>query len=273
MRRAKRERGDVSMCEGMGAGGAREARRRGGRVRAGQPLRGDITRRRKTRSTENLDRRRWNAEGRGAEAVSSRTWNGLGSARSSKGLSAMVASVSRVYGERGLECTTEPPKVASLSRSQTAPPTNITRSVWAVSLRSRINQATVWGSPDFLHEPFEKFWKVNLTTLRDRPLPRARAHDGGRYHARRGTRGESRPIKPARPAFPDADSLIAPVPKPPQPPPISFFSRRLRGTPRPLQRRERRQSASRAGEPNRRERFRRLSSTPSTVERGRRAFS
>lgn len=96
MRRAKRERGHVSVCEGMGAGGAREARRRGGRVRAGQPLRGDITRRRKTRSTENLDRRRWNAEGRGAEAVSSRTWNGLGSARSSKGLSAMVASVSRV---------------------------------------------------------------------------------------------------------------------------------------------------------------------------------
>lgn len=132
------------MCEGMGAGGAREARRRGGRVRAGQPLRGDITRRRKTRSTENLDRRRWNAEGRGAEAVSSRTWNGLGSARSSKGLSAMVASVSRV--ERGLECTTEPPKVASLSRSQTAPPTNITRSVWQSVSGVESNQATVWKS-------------------------------------------------------------------------------------------------------------------------------
>ena len=155
MRRAKRERGHVSVCEGMGAGGAREARRRGGRVRAGQPLRGDITRRRKTRSTENLDRRRWNAEGRGAEAVSSRTWNGLGSARSSKGLSAMVASVSRV--ERGLECTTEPPKVASLSRSQTAPPTNITRSVWAVSLRSRINQATVWKSPISSQRHLKKF--------------------------------------------------------------------------------------------------------------------
>ena len=142
----------------------------------------------------------------------------------------------------------------------------------AVSLRSRIKSSDGLEIPDFLPAPFEKFWKMDLTTLRDRPLPRARAHDGGRDHARRGTRGESGPKKPARPAFPHADSLIAPVPKPPQPPPISFFSRRRRGTPRPLQRRERRQSASRAGEPNRRERFRRLSSTPSTVERGGRAF-
>ena len=44
-----------------------------------------------------MDQHRRNAESEGAEAASSRTWNGLGSARSSKGLSAMVASVSSVW--------------------------------------------------------------------------------------------------------------------------------------------------------------------------------
>ena len=65
------------------------------RVRAGQPVRGDITRSTRSGSKRNnLDQDRRNAESEGAGAALSRTWNGLGSARSSKGLSAMVASVS-----------------------------------------------------------------------------------------------------------------------------------------------------------------------------------
>ncbi len=99
--RVERERGHVSVCEGTEAARVKQARRRAERVRAGQPVRGDITRSTRSGSKRNnLDQDRRNAESEGAGAASSRTWNGLGSARSSKGLSAMIASVSSGQVER-----------------------------------------------------------------------------------------------------------------------------------------------------------------------------
>ena len=93
----------------------------------------------------------------------------------------------------------------------------------AVSLRSRIKSSDGLEIPDFLPAPFEKFWKMDLTTLPDRPLPRARAHDGGRDHARRGTRGESGPKKPLAPRFRTRIRSSRPSRSRPSPHPSPFF--------------------------------------------------